>query len=237
VDIAGAVAKTYTPVAADVGATLRVGVTGSNGAGSSEAFSAQTGAVAAAPSSGTTTFAATLAADDGYAEVVGPVGGAYPPSGTASVHGWELTGVSRSLVSGSYQVGSALLRFNTSALPDDVTISSVRLRLFVTAKSDADARNLVGEWYPASSWPIGPEDWSLASSANALAGADLSPLLVNASNDVLLSNGTGVSLTGATGLRLHIDGGAPAGANMIQFASVENPTLTEPQLIVEWTRP
>src|SRR5207237_5665187 len=49
-DISGAAAQAYTAVAADVGSTLRVAVTGTNSVGSSSASSAQTAVVAAARS-------------------------------------------------------------------------------------------------------------------------------------------------------------------------------------------
>jgi hypothetical protein len=49
VDIASATASTYVVLVEDLGATLRVAVTGSNTVGSSEAFSAETGTVGAAP--------------------------------------------------------------------------------------------------------------------------------------------------------------------------------------------
>ena len=52
-NIAGATASTYLLVSADVGSTLRVRVTATNGAGSSSADSAQTAVVTAAPSSPT----------------------------------------------------------------------------------------------------------------------------------------------------------------------------------------
>ncbi len=48
-DIAGATASTYTQVAADIGSTIRVVVTGTNAGGSASATSAQTVVVAAAP--------------------------------------------------------------------------------------------------------------------------------------------------------------------------------------------
>src|SRR5205823_6606422 len=47
-DLAGATGQTYTPVAADVGATLRVAVTATNSAGSATATSADTASVQAA---------------------------------------------------------------------------------------------------------------------------------------------------------------------------------------------
>ncbi|MDQ3933992.1 MAG: hypothetical protein M3340_05105 [Actinomycetota bacterium] len=52
-DIAGATGSTYTAVAADVGATVRVVVTGTNAGGSAPATSAQTAVVAAAPPAST----------------------------------------------------------------------------------------------------------------------------------------------------------------------------------------
>jgi uncharacterized repeat protein (TIGR01451 family) len=75
VDISGATASTYTAVSGDVGATLRVVVTGTNSAGSASATSAQTATIAAAPAapvntvaptiSGTTTVGQTLTASTG----------------------------------------------------------------------------------------------------------------------------------------------------------------------------
>ena len=48
-DILGATTKTYTLTSADVGATIRVAVTGSNTAGSSTAYSAESATITAAP--------------------------------------------------------------------------------------------------------------------------------------------------------------------------------------------
>ena len=60
----------------------------------------------------------------------------------------------RRFVFGGYEVLVPLLRFNTAALPDNATVTSATLRLYVTGKADADNRNLVGEWYSGASWPI-----------------------------------------------------------------------------------
>jgi len=233
VDVAGATATSYVLVGDDVGSTIRLKVIASNEAGSSEASSEQTAVVAAGTTSGTSTFSVLAMGDDGYVDVAGAT---YPPRGTPRVHGWKLAQVSRGFVSGTYAVETALLRFDTSGLPDDATITSVKLRLFVTAKGDGDARSLVGEWYGAGNWPIGAGGWSLDSSADALAGVAISTIATSASNDFMLANGNGVSLTGSTGLRLHIDGGVPTAANTVQFATYEHTTQPEPQLIVEWTR-
>ena len=84
-DISGAVGQSYTLTSADVGSTIRVAVTGSNGAGSSSASSAATAAVAAAtpsntspPSvSGTAQAGQTLSASAGNWNGTPPIGFAY----------------------------------------------------------------------------------------------------------------------------------------------------------------
>jgi hypothetical protein len=86
-DIGGATGSTYALVAADVGSTIRVVVTGSNSAGSSSASSAATAVVTAAavapsntspPSiSGTTQVGQTLSADVGTWTGTAPISYAY----------------------------------------------------------------------------------------------------------------------------------------------------------------
>jgi len=64
-DINGAGGQTYTLTSADVGSTIRVAVTGSNGAGSTSASSAATSPVAAAPPSNTSPPPVSGTAQDG----------------------------------------------------------------------------------------------------------------------------------------------------------------------------
>src|SRR5207245_1941400 len=59
-DIAGATGQSYTLARADVGATVRVAVTGSNSAGSGNATSAATAVVQAAPVAPSNTSAPTI---------------------------------------------------------------------------------------------------------------------------------------------------------------------------------
>ena len=132
---------------------------------------------------------------------------------------------------------TGLGRFDTSSLPDNATVTSVKLRLFVTAKTDANNRNLVGEWYDAGSWPIDAGDWALTIPTSALPGADISAIAAGASNEFTLTNPASVSLTGLTGLRLQVDGGAPSGDNYVQIAALEHTSQPEPQLIVTYTTP
>ena len=48
---------------------------------------------------------------------------------------------------GGYEVRVGLLRFDTSALPDNATVTGATLKLYVTSAASADGRSLVGEWY------------------------------------------------------------------------------------------
>ena len=150
VDISGATASSYAAVAADVGATLRAVVTASNSAGSSEAASAQTAAVIAAGEV-TVTFSVTAGGDDGDVSVAGNQPGGYPPAGTPAVNTTNsIFTAGRRLAFGRYQIMQALLRFDTSSLPDNATVTSAKLRLSVTGRTDGDDRSLVGEWYDPS---------------------------------------------------------------------------------------
>jgi hypothetical protein len=129
------------------------------------------------------------------------------------------------------------MRFDTSALPDDATITSAKLRLYVTAKTNFDSRNLVAEWYPSSNWPIDSSDYVLSAAGTALAGADMSSITTGATNDFSLTGLSSIATTGYTGLRLLVDGGQPSGDNYVQIASFDNPTFPEPQLVVTYTTP
>jgi hypothetical protein len=142
--------------------------------------------------------------------------------------------VGRRFAFSSYEVFAGLVRFDTSAIPADATVTSATLRVFVPGKANADGRNLVAEWYDGSNWPIVAADWSLDSSASALTGFAVSQIRTQASNDIPLSNVAGISKTGYTGLRLHLDGGQPTGDNYVQISSFES--TQPPQLIVTYTR-
>ena len=234
VDLAGATGSTYALVAADVGSTIRVRLTASNAGGSASASSDQTAVVAAAgPPSTLVAFGVSAGGDDGDLLARS---GAYPPSVSPNVNtsGGIFT-AGRRLFGTNYDVIVGLLRFDTSSLPDDATVTSAKLRVYVNKKSDGNNRNLVGGWYAGSNWPIDVADYALESSADALEGADVTGLSVGSVNEFTLSGLGSVSRTGYSGLRLHIDGGVPTADNYVQFASFDHATLPEPQLVVTYT--
>jgi hypothetical protein len=239
VDVVGATTSSYSVVAADVGSTLRISVTGTNSAGSSSASSAQTATVlAAGGGESTLTFSVSAGGDDGDVSVAGAQAAGYPPSGAAAPNAsGSVFTAGRRLAWGEFEVLTALLRFDTSALPDNATVTSVRLRLHVTGTADANDRSLVGEWYSTANWPIDATDWTLSAGANALPGADITALVKNATAELNLTGPAGISLNGYTGLRLGISGGQPSGDNYVQISALEHPGKPEPQLIVTYTTP
>jgi hypothetical protein len=229
----GANASTYLLSAGDVGYTMRVIVTASNNAGSQGATSDQTAVVVAAGTSTTVTFNLAASGDDGDLRLTGA---GYPPVGTvaASSSGNFVT-AGRRFVFGGYDVFNGLMRFDTSAIPDGATVTGATLRLQVTGKQNADARNLVAEWYDGANWPIDAGDYALGSSANALAGSAIAQIVVGSQNDFALSGLGSLSKTGFSGLRLQVDGGQPSGDNYVQIASFDHATLPEPRLVVTYT--
>lgn len=186
----------------------------------------------APPGSTTVTLKVAASGDDGDVMMNSA---SYPPSGAT---GTNTTGsiftAGRRFAYGSYQVLTALARFDTSSLPDAATVTSARLRIYVTGKADLNSRNVVGEWYPPSNWPIDGADYALNASATAFT-TDVTTLSVAAMNEFTLQNLASLSKTGYTALRLHLDGGQPSADNYVQMATYDHATLPEPELIVTYT--
>lgn len=241
VDIGGATSEAYTVASTDAGSALRIEITASNAAGSATAISVATSPVPGGggpppppppPDDGAATFSVAASGDDGRVRVRGS---SYPPSGAPSVStgGSKLT-AERSLESGTYAVSVPLLRFDTSSLPDRAQITSATLRLNVRSNSNADGRNLVGEWYSAANWPIDAADYSLNAANNAFVGTSIEAL--STMTELTLGNLGNISTTGLTALRLHVDGGQPNGLNVVDITAFES-SGTEAQMVVTYTVP
>jgi hypothetical protein len=131
------------------------------------------------------------------------------------------------------------LRFDTSALPDDATITSATLRLHVSSKTNTDNRSLVAEWYPPASWPIDSADWTVTDSSSAHVGTPLANIAAGSQNSFSLQSLNAINVSGETALRLHVSGSAaaPTGPNDLGFASFEDPSLPAPELVMAYTTP
>ncbi len=187
----------------------------------------------------TDTFSVTASDDDGYVQ---GSDAAYPPIFDSA----DTTGISvitdRSWEGASYVVRLALLRFDTSALPDNAIVSAATLRLYIRSETTdgADNLNFVGEWYDPANWPISSGEYTTSDIGTDAFSVDIAVLTENADNDIALSNAAAnVSLTGYTAFRLALSGAAstPTVNNEVTFEGFDRSTFNEPRLLVTYTVP
>jgi hypothetical protein len=177
-------------------------------------------------------FILTVSGDSGMVEKLGPT---YPPSVTDEVFQNVLivknTGAHEN---GGYDLSNVLLRFDTSGLPDNATITGAVLRLWLMNPiQNANSVYFTGEWYSSSNWPIDISDWTYEpySGAFAILLSSMSDV-----NNIALTTPTNINLTGYTGFRLHLSGGQPNGSNEIDFYGMLFGDLP-PSLTVTYTVP
>ena len=136
--------------------------------------------------------------------------------------------------SGGYHVRNALLRWDTSSIPDNATITKATLRFWCTVRNPSDARNLVAEYWGWNG--TSQTDWSGTPPGTPVFRAPVANITSGAWNSVEFADLGGISKTGWTLIRCHISGGTPTGYNYVVMSAFEN-TTPEPQLIVEYTTP
>lgn len=178
-----------------------------------------------------TTVSIAASADDNY--LISDGLGVYPPGFGAVGVGTETTLPIRRGFVGGYWTQDAYLRFDTSALPDQISPDTATLSCYVTAKVDADARNLVAEWYTWSS-SITAKDYANDAKTTAHSGTAIAAITTGAVNNFTLQNLHRIVKSGYTGLRLSISGGAPAGDNGVTIASQDNATFVECSIAVTY---
>jgi hypothetical protein len=191
------------------------------------------------------TFSIPAQDQDGYTEKEG-VQGSWPPGGT-TVTTTNVTndfgGLSRKAnfndVSTNVCV-CALLRFDTSSLANDATVTAAILRLSITGMATAEARALNIEYYESGA-AISDDDYTVTPGTTAaqVAAATWQAWATTGTVDVSLSNLSSISLTGITGFRIGMDGGAPPTGGQtdtrLHFAEFGHATRAIPQLIVTYT--
>lgn len=177
----------------------------------------------------TDTFTIADITHDGWAR---GTGASYPPSAT-DVSTTADAGPLKLTSGGTFEIRVGLLRWDTSSLPDDATITAATLRYWQNAKQNDNARQLTAEWYDAGT--IGTEDYTSTVGTDAHAGTDIDLLTTNADNDLALTNIENISKSGFTGLRLHISGGEPPGINFIGVQSLDDPSNPPARLLVTYT--
>lgn len=183
----------------------------------------------------TDTFNIATGLDDGRVVLSGA---AWPPvtAGTAATEA-NIHCEKTQSAGPSFLNNVVLVRWDTSSIPDDATITAATFRGYVTAKISDGARSMSIEYYASSNWPIDNADGTVTPGTDAHAGTLISAITLNADNDfALLNPATSISKTDYTGLRIHISGGAPGASedNYVEFAALEHATLVECRLLVTY---
>ncbi len=184
----------------------------------------------------TTTFTIGASDDDGTVEKEST---SYPPTGSVTVSDTTATDDIVKRKAGSlYTERLALDRWDTSSLPDSATVTAATLRVRITSiAGDADARNLVGEWYVFTG-SLSSGDYSTPPQGSDAYSVDISNLVNGQDNDITLSDvAANINLTGNTGIRHGVSGGTPTGSNGAAWASFNHASLNPARLLVTYTDP
>lgn len=149
---------------------------------------------------------------------------------------------SRGYDSGSarYDVIVAAMRFDTSGIPDDYTITGATLVLWTSSAVSANAGQFGIEYYDSANWPLDSADWTATAPANtnAVPYFPITSLTAGKIARLPLSDLSGISKTGYTGFRCHVKvTGTPTGTNQAIFASQDHATAQRPMLEVTYARP
>ena len=189
-------------------------------------------------------FGSVASGDDGFVRLQGT---RYPLSAPGDTVNSDLDRVvmHRTLLPASGYYGYVgLLRWDTSVLPDNATVTAAWLRAFINGADDTDGLSLTAGWYPwASSAGSTVNDWTGTPESSALAGVSVATIVpqVFTNMNFELGNVGQVSVTGVTSLRLHISqragDAAPTGKNDVQLqaTTADSGSVQIPTLIVCYT--
>jgi hypothetical protein len=189
----------------------------------------------------TDTFSIATGLDDGHVARESASPGEWPVTGSFSVLDTFTNLIVRKAQFPAFSdCAVALLRFDTSTIPDGATITGATLRLQTLAVGALTDRNIQVGYYASSNWPIDSGDWSGADNPGSDAGTfPITDFAVGTQEDLVLSSPTSVSKTGYTGLRISISGAEPIEQNpddyRVEWAALEHATELEPRLLVTYT--
>jgi hypothetical protein len=187
----------------------------------------------------TDTFSITLAADDGSgwkeaASWAGVSAGTFEDGSSAFDD--TILGLQKQVVAGpTYRINLTFLRFDTSSLPEDATISAGNLLLYCTEFVSPEETLFAADYYDFGGEPPVDGDWEATSSGDCITSFDLADLTGASVNTIPLTGFSGINKSGYTGIRIApANSNAPTVQNYALFASQEH-AQQEPRLELTYT--
>jgi hypothetical protein len=116
-----------------------------------------------------------------------------------------------------FRYSTAFLRFDTSTLPVEATITGAKLFLYLDSAEpiwNADGRVLLMQWY--NEWPIDQEDYTPVPIDGAWMGT-ISKLVRGINELELLEADVSINRMGFSGLRLQLNSAQPEGRNELKL--------------------
>lgn len=154
----------------------------------------------------TTTFTIAVTADNSYVEGSGAT---YPPAFTTASTGGDIY-TQQAYPSGTYFYDNCVFRWDTSAIGAGALISAASLIVQPWFVQDDESRGVIGD-YHAWTPPAGASDYSTSPGSNAFTAVPISGFTSGVDKTIALLNpDSNISKTGVTGLRISVNGGAPA---------------------------
>ncbi|MDQ3756315.1 MAG: amidase domain-containing protein [Actinomycetota bacterium] len=185
-----------------------------------------------AHSAGAQVVATTKLEFSSFAYQANYTGGTYPPESAIPNEGEIIGGgdplrLTRSLEGGSYRVSNVFVEWNTGALPDDAEVISAEVRVGVRSRTSGNNLGVTADWYLGDCCSLA--GYTSTSQTGAIEPSDITdfeccdPQAAVANTIELVDPEQHISLTGRTGIRLHIATGVPSAVNRVDFSA--NPTL------------
>jgi len=161
----------------------------------------------------------------------------WPPNGGSFAHdaGAGSMSISKTDEGATYAQDWALMRWDTSSIPDTATITDATLRVWIGLINDTDNLSIVGDYYDFGGEPPVAGDWIETASPSIFTAQDISAFSSAALRTWTLTDLTGINKTGYTGIRLTLSTGTPTGANWVGIDTYESTSHEQPRLSVTYT--
>jgi hypothetical protein len=183
-----------------------------------------------------------IAADSDDAETAQVDGTSLPPGGSTSSDDNTILDIQSRWNGTTYIHSNGFWRFDTSNLPSNCTITSAKLRVYVTTGDHESIADLALDYYDGTNWPITTADHSNTEAAPTAGLLDYPSSWVKWLEFTLTSPDANINKSGYTGFRLRAkwdDGMAATFPNTSIFARirVENSAAgnQQVQLVIDYT--